>query len=31
MATDYERRMMRVIDFIHDNPAGDLSLDRLAE
>lgn len=27
----YERRMTRVIDHIHDNPDGDLSLDRLAE
>jgi AraC family transcriptional regulator len=31
MAGDYERRLMRVIDYIHANPAGDLSLDRLAE
>lgn len=31
MAHDYERRLGRVIDHIHDNPAGDLSLDRLAE
>jgi AraC family transcriptional regulator len=31
MANDYERRLIRVIDHIHSNPAGDLSLDRLAE
>jgi AraC family transcriptional regulator len=31
MPTDTERRMMRVIDYIHDNPAGDLSLDALAD
>ena len=31
MAGSYERRMLRVIDHIHDNPAGDLSLDALAE
>lgn len=31
MAQDYERRMLRVIDHIHDHPAGDLSLDALAE
>ncbi|MEL7114134.1 MAG: AraC family transcriptional regulator [Pseudomonadota bacterium] len=31
MATDYEKRLLRVIDYIHDNPAGDLSLDRLAD
>lgn len=31
MPTDTERRMMRVIDHIHDNPAGDLSLDALAD
>ncbi len=31
MAQDYERRLARVVDYIHDNPAGDLSLDRLAE
>jgi AraC family transcriptional regulator len=26
-----EKRLMRVLDYIHDNPAGDLSLDALAE
>jgi AraC family transcriptional regulator len=31
MANDTERRMWRVIDHIHDNPAGDLSLDALAD
>jgi AraC family transcriptional regulator len=31
MPNDTERRMMRVIDHIHDNPAGDLSLDALAD
>lgn len=31
MANDYERRLMRVLDYIHDNPAGDLSLDALAD
>lgn len=31
MANDYERRLLRVIEYIHDNPAGDLSLDRLAD
>ncbi len=31
MAQDYERRLARVVDHIHDNPGGDLSLDRLAE
>lgn len=31
MANDYERRMIRVLDHIHDQPAGDLSLDALAE
>lgn len=28
---DYEKRMLRVIDYIHDNPTGDLSLDALAD
>ncbi|WP_095590271.1 AraC family transcriptional regulator [Actibacterium ureilyticum] len=28
---DYEDRLLRVLDYIHDNPAGDLSLDRLAD
>lgn len=27
----YEDRLMRVLRYIHDNPAGDLSLDRLAD
>lgn len=27
----YERRLLRVLDHIHDNPAGDLSLDALAD
>lgn len=31
MANDYERRLQRVVDHIHDHPAGDLSLDALAE
>ena len=31
MAGDYERRLRRVVDHIHDNPDGDLSLDRLAD
>jgi len=31
MAQDYERRLARVIDHIHDNPGGDLSLDALAD
>jgi AraC family transcriptional regulator len=31
MANDTERRLMRVLDHIHDNPAGDLSLDALAD
>jgi AraC family transcriptional regulator len=31
MPTDTERRILRVIDHIHDNPAGDLSLDALAD
>jgi AraC family transcriptional regulator len=31
MANDYEARMIRVIDYIHDHPAGDLSLDALAD
>lgn len=31
MANDSERRILRVIDHIHDNPAGDLSLDVLAD
>jgi len=28
---DYEKRLMRVLRYVHDNPAGDLSLDRLAD
>jgi AraC family transcriptional regulator len=31
MHSAYESRMIRVMDYIHDNPAGDLSLDRLAD
>jgi AraC family transcriptional regulator len=31
MVNDSERRILRVIDHIHDNPAGDLSLDALAD
>ncbi|WP_065334893.1 AraC family transcriptional regulator [Tritonibacter mobilis] len=31
MAQSYEDRILRVLDYIHDNPAGDLSLDRLAD
>lgn len=31
MARSYEARMLRVQAYIHDNPAGDLSLDTLAE
>ena len=31
MANDYEKRLIRVLEYIHDNPAGDLSLDALAE
>lgn len=31
MANDTERRILRVIDHIHANPAGDLSLDALAD
>ena len=27
----YEKRLLRVISYIHDNPAGDLSLDTLAD
>ncbi|MEM7472342.1 MAG: AraC family transcriptional regulator [Pseudomonadota bacterium] len=27
----YEKRLLRVLEYIHDNPAGDLSLDTLAE
>lgn len=28
---DYEKRLLRVLDYIHDNPGGDLSLDALAD
>lgn len=31
MANDYERRLRRVLDHIHDHPADDLSLDALAD
>ncbi len=31
MANDYEKRVRRVVDHIHDHPAGDLSLDALAD
>lgn len=31
MATDYEKRLMRVLDYTYDNLDGDLSLDSLAE
>ena len=31
MANSYEKRLMRVLEYIHANPAGDLSLDRLAD
>lgn len=31
MANPYEKRLLRVLDHIHDNPAGDLSLDALAD
>ena len=31
MPATYEDRMLRVLDYIHDNPAGDLSLDALAD
>ena len=27
----YEKRILRVLDYIHDNPGGDLSLDKLAD
>lgn len=29
--TDYEGRILRVLNYIHDNPGGDLSLDQLAD
>ena len=31
MANSYEERLMRVLEYIHSNPAGDLSLDKLAD
>jgi AraC family transcriptional regulator len=31
MASVYEKRILRVLDYIHANPAGDLSLDALAD
>lgn len=31
MSAAYETRILRVLDYIHDNPAGDLSLDQLAD
>jgi AraC family transcriptional regulator len=31
VAQDYEARIRRVLEYIHDNPEGDLSLDRLAD
>ena len=31
MPNPYETRLLRVLDYIHDNPAGDLSLDNLAD
>jgi AraC family transcriptional regulator len=31
MRSDYEKRMLRVLEHIHTNPAGDLSLDALAD
>ncbi len=31
MPNTYETRLLRVLDYIHDNPAGDLSLDTLAD
>lgn len=31
MSNPYEKRIIRVLDYIHDNPAGDLSLDNLAD
>lgn len=31
MRDAYEKRMLRVLDYIHGNPDGDLSLDRLAD
>lgn len=31
MRSDYEKRMLRVLEYIHANPSGDLSLDVLAD
>ncbi len=31
VVADYEKRLMRVLRYIHDTPAGDMSLDRLAD
>ena len=31
MTSNTEKRLIRVLDYIHDDPAGDLSLDRLAD
>lgn len=31
MSGTYEKRVLRVLDYIHDHPAGDLSLDALAD
>jgi len=31
MSAEYEARILRVLSYMHDNPAGDLSLDRLAD
>lgn len=31
MSNSYEKRLMRVLEYIHANPAGDLSLDKLAD
>ncbi|MCR9135100.1 MAG: AraC family transcriptional regulator [Alphaproteobacteria bacterium] len=31
MPASYEKRILRVLNYIHENPAGDLSLDRLAD
>lgn len=31
MSASYETRILRVLEYIHDNPAGDLSLDQLAD
>ncbi|MEM1387230.1 MAG: AraC family transcriptional regulator [Pseudomonadota bacterium] len=31
MSAQYEKRLLRVLDYVFDNPAGDMSLDTLAE